>query len=93
MITSSGLMKQTGLTFRQVDHWCRQGYLKPLNREVESQGFRREFPSSELRVALMMRDLMACGFSVAAAAKLARGDKELIMKIDLTLSAVRFGTS
>mgnify|MGYP000332327782 CR=1 FL=1 len=86
-------MARTGLTFRQIDHWCRREYLIPLPREVESSGVPREFPSGELQIALRMRDLINCGFTVPVAAKLARGDKSLMMLVDLTLAAVRVSTS
>lgn len=90
MITSHEIVRRTGLSFRQIDHWCRAGYLRPAERHSESQGVPREFPDAELGAALRMRDLVGCGFTVAAAAKLARGDRDALAKVDLVLAAVRF---
>lgn len=40
------LMKGTGLTYRQIDYWCRKGVIDPINSETVSIGFAREFDAN-----------------------------------------------
>lgn len=40
------LMLQTGLTYRQIDYWCRRGIIDPVNGEDLGSGFDREFDAS-----------------------------------------------
>jgi hypothetical protein len=58
-----------GLTYRQLDHWCRVGYLKVPGR---GHGFRREWPDEEVRVATVMTRLVQAGLSPAVAHDVAR---------------------
>lgn len=88
-VNSKQLMERAGITFRQLDHWAKMGYLVPLSRDSGSQGVPRYFPDSEVVVARRMKDLLGCGFTVPASARLARGDDEALKRIDLTLSALR----
>lgn len=92
MTTTQEIVARTGLTFRQVDYWTRQGYLRTVDSQVDGTGRPREFQSTELQIALRMRDLVECGFSPSAAHRLARGDRELMAKLDLTLAAIRVAT-
>lgn len=91
--TTNTIVKRTGLSSRQIDHWARQGYLRTDPSWEGGTGRPREFMEGELSVALRMRDLLECGMSLSAAAKLARGDKDLMMRLEMTLSAVRFATN
>jgi DNA-binding transcriptional MerR regulator len=68
---SDQLADHAGLTYRQVDHWTRRGYLKPY-READGSGSQREFLISEAEVARWMARLDAAGFKLEAAATLAR---------------------
>jgi hypothetical protein len=63
-------LRDTGITFRQLDYWCRRGYLKPQGGE--GSGNPRWWPSSELEVARRMVALVRDGYQVAAAARKAR---------------------
>lgn len=63
----------TGLTYRQVDHWCRAAYLRPDQPDPGS-GRRRTFPPGELEVARVMAALTAAGVSPGAAARAARNN-------------------
>lgn len=93
MISTDYLVKRTGLTWRQIDYWTRQGYLRPDDEWARGTGNARVYPDEEMRVALRMRDLTGVGFTPKHAARLARGDSALMEKIEMTLSAVRVGTS
>jgi DNA-binding transcriptional MerR regulator len=58
-----------GATYRQLDHWCRTGYLKPVGG---TNGVQRRFPPEELKVAKTMARLVDLGFNPGAAASYAR---------------------
>lgn len=64
-------MLTTGLTYRQLDYWCRCGWLRPLVARPGS-GTRRVFPPEELRVATLMAALTKVGVLPAAAELFAR---------------------
>lgn len=57
------------LTYRQLDYWCRRGYLKA---EGHGSGTRREWPPTEVAVAGLMAVLTRVGLEVATAAEVAR---------------------
>lgn len=58
-----------GVSYRQLDYWCRQGYLRvPGN----GTGNRRQWSATELQVAERMAKLVKVGFTVPAAAEIAR---------------------
>jgi hypothetical protein len=69
--SSVDLMRLAGLTYRQVDHWCSQGYLRPPEPSPGS-GAQRLFPPDEIRVAAIMGALVGSGVSVPSAARAAR---------------------
>lgn len=55
------VMQHTGLTYRQIDYWCRQGVIRPLNTESVSIGFAREFDESMLeRIRVLATISTAC---------------------------------
>jgi hypothetical protein len=68
---SSDAMLAVGITYRQLDHWCRTGYLRPDSASPGS-GFRRRFPPEEREIARLMVLLTAVGVEPAAAARAAR---------------------
>ena len=59
-----------GVTYRQLDHWCRLGYLHP--EFSGGSGRNREWPAAELEVARRMGQLTAAGIAVAVAHDYAR---------------------
>lgn len=85
------IVRQTGMTFRQIDYWCRQGYLRTENKRTGT-GVHRVFSLEEAAVARMMAELVRCGFKPESACKLARGDSDLLRKIQVVLSALRVST-
>lgn len=65
------------ITYRQLDHWVRRGYLRPTGGTCGS-GYMRDWTDAEIRVARRMGRLVAAGFRTAAAAGIARhGDSYL----------------
>jgi DNA-binding transcriptional MerR regulator len=68
--TSAEVCEETGITYRRLDFWVRQGYLRPAGQT--GTGHRRKWPESEVRVARHMSRLIDAGWTVAAAARIAR---------------------
>lgn len=66
----------TGASYRQIDYWCRAGYLRPTNPDSGS-GRHRTFPPDELAVVARMVRLIRAGLTPAAAARVARGQHDL----------------
>lgn len=73
-----------GVTYRNLDYWCRMGWLHPINPDPGS-GTRRLFPPGEYRVAVLMVRYVAAGVSPAAAARAARRGGALAGGVRLVL--------
>jgi DNA-binding transcriptional MerR regulator len=71
-----------GITYRQLDHYCRRGYLHPAHR---GSGYDRAFTPKEIEIAKRMVTLIRVGFTVAAAAAYARKMVESHWNGSLTL--------
>lgn len=63
------LVADTGMSFRQIDHWTRSGY---LISEASGKGRNRYWTEDEYFIAMEMSQLIRSGFTVEAAAMLAR---------------------
>lgn len=59
------------VTYRQLDHWCRRGYLHPKD-PLPGSGNQRDWTADELRVAERMARLRRAGLDLEIAADLAR---------------------
>ncbi|GAA3550586.1 hypothetical protein GCM10022419_033550 [Nonomuraea rosea] len=70
-----------GLTYRQLDHWTRRGWLRPAH--AGGTGNARVWPAAELQIADLMRRLTRAGLAAAAAAQAARTHQEgrLLVKL------------
>lgn len=77
-----------GLTFRQVDHWCRSGYIVAEN-EGSGTGNYRRFDLEQVGVARRMALLVKAGLSPGVAHLCATGDRDTIKAIDDALSVCR----
>lgn len=66
------MAEATGLSYRQVDHWVRCGWLVPEGEVHPGSGRRRGFADQEVLVAGMMAHLVAAGLQPSAAAPIAR---------------------
>jgi DNA-binding transcriptional MerR regulator len=69
--SSAQLMRQSGLTYRQLDYYCAMGYLAPAEDEPGS-GHPRRYSEDQVRIAVLIKKLLDAGFTVSAAATLAR---------------------
>lgn len=70
MTTSAQLADQAGITYRQLDHWARTGWLHPAGGT--GSGRERDWPPAEQAVARAMGALCQYGISPALAHSLAR---------------------
>ena len=62
------VMAHAGITYRQLDHWCTKGYIKPVSCEANpGSGHQRLFTSIEGDKARLMRCLMQVGFTASVA--------------------------
>lgn len=70
---NSASFKTAGLTYRQLDHWTRQGYLIETGARIRNNsGVPRSWAQVELGVAKRMLLLIGAGLTVAKAAEVAR---------------------
>ncbi len=60
-----------GLSTRQLVYWVDRGFIRPDNPNPGS-GRALWFAPAEVRIALVMAELVAAGFGATAAARLAR---------------------
>lgn len=58
-----------GISYRQLDHWAKEGYLRPVHEEGGSQ---RSWPETEIRIGRMMSRLVAIGITPSRAAEYSR---------------------
>jgi DNA-binding transcriptional MerR regulator len=82
--SSAEVCRQTGLTYRQLDYWCRHGWLKPESysrgnaKPGNGPGWDRRWTQAELNAARMMARLVDLGITPQQAADVARNpDKRL----------------
>ena len=69
------LCEDLGITYRQLDHWSRMGYLRPVRLERGQgggTGSPRVWPDGELQVARLMGRLTAASIPPSLAAVVAR---------------------
>lgn len=72
--TSHDVAQAAGISYRQLDHWCRRGYLHPDH--PGSYGVARHWTVDEVAVLVDMAQLVRLGFTARAAARLARDGGE-----------------
>lgn len=72
-VKAADVVRYAEISYRQLDHWCRQGYLKPLGHHGANPGSGRdrEFSRDEANKAKMMQCLISLGFEVHLAEKVA----------------------
>lgn len=66
------VLRRTGLTYRQLDHWATKGYLQPEGGE--GSGRVRYWPEREVQVAAAMKRYVDAGLTPKAAHEAARND-------------------
>jgi DNA-binding transcriptional MerR regulator len=71
------------ITYRQLDHWTRRGYLHPTR---DSPRNNRHWPPNELAVAERMGRAVRAGLTPYAAHKAARGTTDLGHGVTVTIT-------
>jgi hypothetical protein len=75
MTSAEILAANPRLTYRQLDHWCRKGWIQP-DVACPGSGKPRTFPAAEVRVLKRMALLVARGTVPSVAAGRARAEVE-----------------
>ena len=86
--TSEQVAFAAGITYRQLDHWIRRGWLKPGRlppKFASGQGGSRDWPAAEVAVACRMARLVAAGLTHEAAAELARAPGRHVLAPGITI--------
>lgn len=68
---TTDICHRLGVSYRQIDHWVRRGWLRP-DQPIPGSGNPREWTNEELDVARRMAALVNAGISPAVAADAAR---------------------
>ena len=63
-LTSHELTAQAGISFRQLDYWCRTNLLTPLDHANPGSGHLRRFHHTQAHRAHLIRTLLDAGLSL-----------------------------
>jgi len=66
-------LADTGITYRQLDYWIDKGHVRPEEPHPGS-GNGRRYPAEEIEIAKRIKANLDCGYSLHAAARIARED-------------------
>lgn len=64
--SSDEIQELTGLTYRQIDYWCRTGVMIPSLMQANGSGTQRRWSDADLRVLLVAKQLIDAGLSLAS---------------------------
>jgi MerR HTH family regulatory protein len=72
-----------GITYRQINYWTSQGWLRPRERldGKRGHGCHFSYPEVERDIADRMRRLMGAGLTIRAAARAARTGEDRVRVI------------
>jgi DNA-binding transcriptional MerR regulator len=73
---TSEVLKETGLSMRQLDYWCTKGYVWPSLNDSRGSGDPRAFSQEDVDRILKIKAYIDEGFTVKAAAHKAQRDME-----------------
>lgn len=71
LLRLSDVLAGTGVTYRQLDYWTRQGWVRP-EVEAAGSGYARAWHPDEARVVAILGRLAAAGVAPPAAARVTR---------------------
>jgi hypothetical protein len=77
-IASEAVAAAAGISYRQLDHWTRRGYLRPAADTGNGSGRWREWSTAELAAACLMAALTRAGLEPRAAALIARSGRSRV---------------
>lgn len=88
--SASELQAVAGISYRQLNHWCKRGWLKPGSAHTGS-GNHRWFSGFEVETATYARRLIGVGFTPKYARKYARDLVKGRWVVSLADGLVRIG--
>lgn len=62
-VLSTELLDETGITYRQLDYWCRTGLLTP-REDIHGSGWTRSFDESQVERAHLIKALLGGGIEL-----------------------------
>ncbi len=71
--TTKQVCTALGITYRQLEYWCRAGYVPSANYEEMRRGATRLFTEKEARVAFVVARLVQTGMRLEVASKCLKG--------------------
>jgi hypothetical protein len=71
-MNSQDVVNASGLTYRQIDHAVRRGWLKPDNPHGKGTDNGREWAYTEYEITIIAGNLYRRGFRIDSAIKIAR---------------------
>ena len=74
-----------GVSYRKMDYWIRQGYVRILKRHKMKSGVERMLDERALRVVRALAALTDLGFTPERAARAAHGDVDAIRAVEAAL--------
>ena len=75
-----------GVSYRQLDYWCRRGYLRPVH--TGGSGAPRRWTQAEVDIAQLMARLVAAGLPPLVAEQVARGKPDIGPGITVVVAPV-----
>lgn len=69
--TSSDVIRITGVTYRQLDYWCRTGRLGDRHKTDHGSGNERHFTAADVMLVAYTATLLQAGFALDAALSVA----------------------
>ena len=79
-VYSADILDAAGISYRQLDHWCRKGFAQPINNDP-GYGHSRVFTRAEKSVLACMGRLVAAGLRPEIAHAIARGDADAAARL------------
>ena len=84
-LLAADVVKQAGISPRQLDHWVRLGLARP-DQALPGSGQRRTYPPSEVAAIKAMGALTSAGLSLPEAHALARTSPEDAHRVAATIT-------
>lgn len=66
-VSSVDLVREAGITYRQLDYWTRVGLLTPTGDITPGTGYSRRYEPDQIPLAIATRQLIAAGLNLRAA--------------------------
>jgi DNA-binding transcriptional MerR regulator len=73
-VRTPDVSRLTGATYRQLDYWARQGYIRPSLGAAAGSGTQREYSRADVAAVARIKVCLDAGLTVTAAVRVARGE-------------------